>query len=245
MMNTYEVVLPTPAYEIIQKDDGLVLIVGQRHSKVDRTLEQMKKRWHEQGQKHVVSILRENFSSEITTFKNLTYENMNQSQNAHFLKKADVVIFENIEFDHELEKAIHLCEEGRTVIVHFSCPNLLSALHRVYSLLSRPGGMHWRWRFVESLQYLLSQTHMLNAQKESIWAHEFVLVSPEVKEYLLDESLHSFEKFLKTAEENSGILNLNQSIMQLLLRRKIEISRAFQLTRDPVDLDQRLKKVGL
>ena len=71
------------------------------------------------------------------------------------------------------------------------------------------------------------------------------MASPEVKNLLLEESLQDFEKFFKASEENSGVLNLNQSLMQLLLRRKIEISKALQITRDTVELDERLKKVGL
>ena len=145
-MSLAEIILPAPAYDIVQKENGFVLFAGHRNSKAEATLEQLKKKWKE-ADKQVVSILRESYASEV--YKNLTYENMNQSQNIGFLKKADVVILENIEFDHEIEKAIHLYEEGRVVVAHFSCPHLLSALHRTYALLDRTGGAHWRWRFVE------------------------------------------------------------------------------------------------
>ncbi|MGE5085298.1 MAG: hypothetical protein ACM3MG_03295 [Bacillota bacterium] len=47
------------------------------------------------------------------------------------------------------------------------------------------------------------------------------------------------------APENSGILTLNQSLLQHLIRRRIDLKTAFETSREPDHLDQLLKKVGI
>jgi len=243
-----DVPVPSVLTDICIRPQGLVLLVGNRFSKVEETFEVLQKRWVDQEKRQGVLVLREGHEgTPQSSFEIRTYQNFlaPQDKNKNLLKQASVLIFENVQNQEEVRNAINLYEEGRTVIVHVSAPSLLSALHRVYGLAEQSHDSHLVWRLVDGLVLLVSQTRIANPHKEAAFAHEIVLVSPEVKQCLWSAQLSAFEELMKNAHENSGVVTLNQSLLQLLIRRKIEIKTAFEVSRDPVDLDHMLKKVGL
>jgi len=224
-----------------QRRQGLVLLVGQRKSGLEMTLQSLQKKWSQENKKSVL-ILRQiaNQAAQANVF-HLSYENRFDVKNLQLVQAADVLVFENIQFDHELQSAVAQYEEGRLVILHVAAPSLLSALHRLYGLAAGEVGHHMIWRMVDGLQLMFSQTLI---QNEKI-AHEIVLVSTDIKKILQQRNLVEFETMITQAQENSGIVSLNQSLIQLLIRRQIEVKTAFEVTRDPMDLDLKLKKVGL
>lgn len=70
-------------------------------------------------------------------------------------------------------------------------------------------------------------------------------MKPQVRGLIEDQDLKSLENLLTQAPENSGILTLNQSLLQHLIRRRVDLKTAFEVSRDPDNLDQLLKKVGI
>ena len=241
-----EIQIPQVLVDVSQRATGIILLIGNRYSKMDLLIAALAKKWQDGKPKPCVFVVRDSDpkrfqikGAHITNFENLYSD-------SESLKKSEIIFFEDIQFDHEFEKAIHLFEEGRMVLVHMSTFSILSALHRSYGLLKRLSGFqHWIWRLVEGLQLMVSQTGLPGVDGSTVLANEIVLVSPELKKILRTEDMTGFEEFIRNANEQSGILNLNQSLLQMLIRRKIELKTAFESTRDPDDLDQMLKKVGL
>jgi twitching motility protein PilT len=80
---------------------------------------------------------------------------------------------------------------------------------------------------------------------ERVFAHEVLLSKPDVRDFISDENLKGVEHLLVNSAENSGILTLNQSLLQHLIRRRIDLKTAFENSRHPDNLDQLLKKVGI
>lgn len=240
-----DIPIPQILVESYQREHGIILMVGNRNSSVEKTLEFLFHRYKKNNNNSCVYISRDEQPAE--SFKQFfhicTYGNRSAPAHLKFLKEASVVILENIQHEEELSAAVNLYEEGRLVILHLSAPSLISALHRICDLALRTQNSHLLWRVVDGLTLLFNQTKI--SQAETVFAHEVVLVSPEVKKCLWLGELKDFEELTKNAGEHSGILTLNQSLLQLLIRRKIEIKTAFEISRDPVDLDQLLKKVGV
>ncbi len=255
--------LPQALLENSSRRSGLICVAGDRYSQIDRTLIELTKSINEQnfdvspnhGPRKGAMILRQAPQSfQIgSPFLLVQYEEINQPLVLKNLLECQVLIFEKLMDFDELEWALQLAEEGRMVIVHMATNSILSLLHRVYSLW--PGGQkeHWHWRFTDSLQLLFNQifiekravgTDQIETHEAS-WAYEMALASPLVKKWLKEGNLSSFEVELRQGAEKSGLLSLNQSLLQLLIRRKIDVSTAFASSRDPEDLDSMLKKVGI
>ncbi len=241
-----EIAIPQVLVDACLRKKGLILIVGNRFSHVDKTLVSLKKRGEQFFTGASVCLAREEFAElEKYKFTVCSYGNMSEAKTRKLMSESSVLVFENVLFEDELTAAVNFCEEGRLVILHVSSSSIINALHRIYGLALQTQNPHLLWRVIDNLNLLFSQTTIVNAKMETAFAHELVLASSEVKKCLWQGQLSEFEELMKNSGENSGIVTMNQSLLQLIIRRRIEIKTAFEICRDPVDLDHLLKKVGV
>ncbi|MEK6774989.1 MAG: hypothetical protein AABY64_13690 [Bdellovibrionota bacterium] len=244
--SAFDFLLPQVLVEASLRQQGIILIVGNRNSSIEKTLDLLGQKWKEKKINSMTYVTRDGSP---TLGKNgfhiCTYDNILESNHRLAVKESSVVIFENIQFEDELSHAINLYEDGRLVVLHLSAPSLISALHRLFGLAMPTQNPHLLWRLIDGLAVMFSQTQISNAQSEFVLANEIVLASSEVKKILWSKDLTEFEELMKNAGEHSGIVTMNQSLLQLLVKRRIEIKTAFEVSRDPVDLDHLLKRVGV
>lgn len=159
--------------------------------------------------------------------------------------ETEVVIFEGDLDAARVNRLLLWAEEGRLVVIVQRCPTPVAALRRFFSLSFGEGRRHVASRLAEQLTLLSGQMRLRSLQDGFEDAREVVLVTPDVRESIAGEDLDSLDKLLRSGDESSGTVSFNQSLLQLLLRRRIDIKTAFESTRDPVHLDQILKKVGI
>ena len=124
-------------------------------------------------------------------------------------------------------------------------PSLMNALRRCLSVLTDRYGQHGSARLGEVLSMALGQYSMAGLNADRVFAHELLLVKPQIREYIDQQNMLALQNVLLNAPENSGILTLNQSLLQHLIRRRIDLKTAFETSREPDHLDQLLKKVGI
>ena len=241
-----EIAIPQVLVDACLKKKGLILLVGNRYSHINKTLASLRKKWEQALTGASVCLAREEFA-ELEKYKYTicSYGNLNEAKTRRLISESSVLVFENILFEDELMAAVNFCEEGRLVIVHISSSSIINALHRVYGLALQTQNPHLLWRVIDNLNLLFSQTTIALPKMEAAYAHELVLASSEVKRCLWQGQLSEFEELMKNSGENSGIVTMNQSLLQLIIRRRIEIKTAFEICRDPIDLDHLLKKVGV
>lgn len=73
---------------------------------------------------------------------------------------------------------------------------------------------------------------------------EVILGTLEVRSALSAGQAQGLVEVQAQSTDKSGMRTLNQALVQLLLKRRLELRVAFEISRDPADLDQLLKKVG-
>ncbi len=247
-MKNIDHLIPAQLTEHLLKDQGLILINGTRHSLLENTVLALQKKVSESSKKRIFTIIKEGTRwTDLKLSSSMTLPQLQADQQSRAdLFKSDIVFFENILNISEMELALRLCEEGRLVIVHFMSPSILSSLHRLFEFIESDSvRSHFVWRFAESLTLLYGQTFVGQPDKDVLMAFEMYLATPELKKLIQSMDLKKCEDFMKSPSENSGFVTLNQSLIQLLLRRKIDLKKAFEVSRDPSDLDSLLKKVGL
>ncbi|MBL7670369.1 MAG: hypothetical protein JNM39_07770 [Bdellovibrionaceae bacterium] len=251
------------------KPSGLICIAGDRFSGVDQTLVSLTQSLQESrvsepkgnGHEKGIMILRGSpQTSQIESpFLIVQYSELIQPLVQKRVEECHYLIFEKVKNFDELEWSLQLAEEGHMVIVHVATNSICSLLHRLFSMWPSSQNLHYQWRFADQLQLLINQVYIRRAARglferggnegsegsEFSIAYEMALSTPLVKKHLVAGNLEAFEAELRKTEDKSGFLSLNQSLLQLLIRRKIDISAAFQSTRDPEDLNNLLKKVGL
>ncbi|GEM_PF-1438668 len=168
-----------------------------------------------------------------------------EDERDNLLMGADLVVFEGASDDKSFLQALALAERGTFVIYAMRAPSLPNGMRRVLSVLSKQHGSHGAARLAEVLSLAAGQYSMLGLSGEKVFAHEILLMKPQVRALLEQENVKEIESLMLNAPENSGLLSLNQSLLQQLIRRYIDIKTAFEVSRDPDSLDQLLKKVGI
>lgn len=162
-----------------------------------------------------------------------------------FLAGVDMLVFDGYDDDSSFAEALAFAERGLFVIYSMKAPSVTNALRRCLSLLTQKYGHHGAPRLAEILTMAVGQYPTAGLGGEKIFAHEVLLNKPDVHALLADENLRAIESLLMEAAESSGVLTLNQSLLQHLIRRRIDLKTAFETSRHPDNLDQLLKKVGI
>lgn len=172
-------------------------------------------------------------------------KSISAEENANLLSGVDMVVYDGDESDETFLKALSLAERGFFVIYSMKAPSVTNALRRCLSVVTEKYGEYGSSRTAEVLSLAVSQHPMAGLSGEKIFAHEVLLMKPQIKSLVEEKNIKGIEKLMVQSNENSGILTLNQSILQHLIRRRVDIKTAFGISRDPDNLDQLLKKVGI
>lgn len=241
-----EVNVPPVLIENLNRDHGIVLFAGNRNSGIEKTFKVIADKIKNQKAGSLGTIVLKDKSEYTDKFWHaITYDDLILRPLSEESKKSDYFIFENISKPIEFEAALEIAEDGRFVFMHFSCLGVLNALHRLFGFYNQPQQQHMMWRFLDEAFLFYSQVEVPGEIEGLHLAGEIVLLNPDLKKLLLMSDIQSFSQKIKDLNEESGVVTLNQSILQLLIRRKISIKKAFEITRDPNDLDILLKKVGI
>lgn len=229
--------------ENLARRHGLLLVNGNRFSGIEKFFLAAIKQFDSEKRTGSV-ILRESVKSPFKYWDYKHADSLNEN-GLTFVKNSDVLIFENLAKAYEVEMALECAEEGRLVIMHFCNQSLVSTIHKVLSLFSDTRAQHILWRILDLLTLSYSQYEIDGENKETVFAGEIIPFSPELKREIYLKGIDLFEERLRVIDDENGIVTFNQSLLQLLIRRKISLQRAFEFSKDPQDLDSLLKKVGI
>ncbi|MBX2989202.1 MAG: hypothetical protein KF802_15035 [Bdellovibrionaceae bacterium] len=158
----------------------------------------------------------------------------------------DVVVMDGELGAAGLKKALTAAEEGRLVVLIQRAPTPLVALRRLLSEDFGEGRRHVLWRLSEQLLLMSGQLRLKGMNDgRAVDAFEILLMTPALRAALAQEDFSAADQALRSAADGAGLVNFNQAILQMLLRRQIDIKTAFEATRDPSHLDEILKQVGI
>lgn len=242
-----ELSLPSVFLETVSRRQGLILLAGPVHPYKTNTLAQTLFRLNKDHAFHGAIFSKQAFPGIPEEKANFVYQSTSVTdagENGLFAG-ADVVVLHETVTAKSLTHAMDLCDEGKMVMMTIASNSLMSALHKCLELLSKKSNPHSLWRFAEHLKMAISQHPMASLNEETILGFEMLLNTPQMKSWVSQGQLTSMEALLQSHQENSGVLSLNQSLLQLLIRRRIDMKQAFLVTHDPDGLDQLLKKVGI
>jgi twitching motility protein PilT len=156
------------------------------------------------------------------------------------LASADIIVLDS---SKELlcEEALDLSERGYCVVMTLPYLYLQMGLQRFMDHCQGSSSSRAR-RLAMILKSAVGTRLVPGIESPLQGAYEFLLANSELQKNLLNwagqsETLPTFEKSMQNT--------LNQSLFQLLIKRKIEIKAAFDASPLPEELDLMLKKVGI
>ncbi len=239
---------PSVFADILMRERGLSLLVGARDSLNSLLLHSMLQELNTKRSCHVVVISSEVFppierkKAHIVTMNLPCWQAAKQNNCVH---GADIVIFNGIQDVELITEAIKMAETGMNVLFSFPANSVQNAIRQIYSALPQVSYRHYVHRFTEVFTGILCRSKMRGIAGESIFGNEVLMNKPSIRTWIENESMDKLKDYLLQFNEVPGVLSLNQNLLQLIIRRKIDIKTAFKWTHEPDHLDQLMKKVGI
>ncbi|MCK6598271.1 MAG: type IV pilus twitching motility protein PilT, partial [Bdellovibrionaceae bacterium] len=236
--NIETVNVPLVLLECLKRTNGIILFAGNRYSGFEKTFKVISENLKQiKTQSLGTIVLKDNIGYKDLFWNPISYDDLILKPLSETTKNSDCFIFENISKKEEFEAALEMAEDGRLVFVHISTSTISSALHRIFSLFLVQQREHLLWRFLNESFLFYSQVEIEEETKNPVLAGEIVLMTPELKKIILEKGIDQLEEKMRNSSEDSGVVTLNHSLLQLLIRRKISVQKAFEISKDPGDLD--------
>lgn len=144
-----------------------------------------------------------------------------------------------------IEAALTTAETGHLVFATLHTNSAVATINRLVSVF--PSEQQERIRVLLSftLQGVISQRLLPCLQGGRVAAIEFLLMTTNIRNLVRENKLHQVTSMMQVGQEKSGMVTMNQSLVNLLMKRKIDVKTAFAASPEPDQLDALLKKAGL
>jgi twitching motility protein PilT len=164
----------------------------------------------------------------------------------HVLRQdPDVCMLGELRDLETIDAALSICETGHLVFATLHTNSAISTITRIVNVF--PGDQQERIRTQLSLTLntILSQRLVPAIKGGMAVAMEVLVMNPNIRNLIRENKLHQIYGMMQVGQDKSGMVTLNQSLMKLVLARKVEMRVAFQYSADPEELDKLLKQAGV
>lgn len=233
--------IPQRGVDFLKKSSALTLFVGIKEAKVNLMIEQSLKLI---CQEQLQNILVLNQIGQLGVAGNgmnlvcMNYESIDDLRVENLYRGFDCVVF--IEPDRSIFHFIlNLLDTGIKVILKINSKTIVHAIQKLLSYYSTD--QNSQLRVVDQLDAIFLQMR----HNQDCFVHEIVFLNEQFRQLVHEQKWTEIEQFLSQVNDHPNLISLNQSLLQLILKRKIDLRKAFELTRYPSQLDLMLKKVGV
>lgn len=228
-------------WDLLKKDTGLFIFAGPRRSgKSSLIAEVIHKLKNEKiSLTGIHSTENEVTWPDLENIIHLGSETINWDLNHSVYEGLERIVVDSNSIQ-KLEKWIEMSEQGRSIFITVTAETVQIVLQQILENLS-PGLTH---RFFNKLNGIVVQK-LSGPSRTPI--HELFLNNLSEVEQIRTLALQFKNDGLVDLKtfSNKTHQSLNQSIIQNLIRRQIDVKTAFSSSNDPEELDQILKKMGL
>ncbi|MCM2281152.1 MAG: type IV pilus twitching motility protein PilT [Bdellovibrionaceae bacterium] len=247
-----ELSLPPAVSELTNLPYGLVLVTGPTGSGKSTTIASLIDKINEERWGHIISL--EDPIEFVHTHKNCIVNQREVGTDTEAYKTAmryllrqdpDYCMVGELRDLDTIESALTIAETGHLVFATLHTNSAIQTINRLVSVFPPEQQERVRIMLSFSLQGIISQRLLPSMQGGRVAAIEFLVMTPSIRNLIRENKLHQVASMMQVGQENTGMVTMNQSLMNLLLRRRIDSKTAFSASPEPENLDAMLKKAGV
>lgn len=247
-----ELGLPPIVADLTSKKNGLVLVTGPTGSGKSTTIASMVDKINNEEFGHIVTV--EDPVEYLHEHKNCLVNQREIGPDTDNFKMAlkyllrqdpDYVVIGELRELETIETALVVGETGHLVFGTLHTNSAVQTMSRIVSVFS--GEQQDRIRTLLSfvLQGVICQELLPAVDGGRVLATEILIPNPAIRNLIRENKIHQVYSQMQVGQASTGMMTMNQSLMGLLLRRRISMKVAFEASPDPEELDKMLKKSGL
>ena len=244
--------LPKVVVDQVNYPTGLVLVTGPTGSGKSTTLAALIDKINRERRGHIIT-----FEDPIEYVHSHKASIINQREIGvdtvsyraalkHVLRQdPDVVLMGELRDLETIDAALTICETGHLVFATLHTNSAVSTITRIVNVFPSDQQDRVRTQLSLSLNATISQRLIPGTNGGLNVAMEILLMTPSIRNLLREDKLHQIYGMMQVGQEKSGMQTLNQSLLGLILKRKIDVRQAFSYSADPEELDRMLKQAGV
>lgn len=164
----------------------------------------------------------------------------------HVLRQdPDVCMMGELRDLETIDAALNICETGHLVFATLHTNSAVSTINRIVNVFPADQQDRVRTQLSLTLNAIVSQRLVPSTKGGLAVALEILIMSSNIRNLIRENKLHQVYGMMQVGQDKTGMITLNQSLLSLLLKRRIEMRTAFSFSPDPEELDKMLKSAGV
>lgn len=235
--------LPAFLFEKWQRQPGLSLIYGPGLSSRSTLIRLMAKKFRDNKIDAVIFADDSEFSpaADLPVFESSV---LNEVKTRFGL---DTLVFVDTNKPEIIRRALAMAFGGQTVILSVTANSAPSAFLELQTIV-HPGGdlksPFWT-RIADCFVSAVGLRLIAGLENPMQPVFELLVDTPAAKDCIRQGSVFGLVEIMSKGGDSSGMRTLNQALLQLLIKRRIELKVGFDQSPQPQELDELLKKVGV
>lgn len=160
------------------------------------------------------------------------------------LEAADVIALDIPFSADNFSKVLDLVESGKMVIMTLMVESLIAFQNRINHLFSEDKREFIYERLAQSLSLFVNQRLVPSLQGNLVLAQEILLFNELLREPLRVGNITEVMNRVQNNGEKQGMKTMNKALLQLFLRKKVDLKQAFFASPNLDDLDRMLSQLG-
>ena len=144
-----------------------------------------------------------------------------------------------------IEAALTVAETGHLVFGTLHTNSAIQTINRIVTVFPSAQQERVRTQLSFVLQAVVAQQLIPKINGGLALAVEILIPNQGIRNLIRENKLHQVKSLMQSGQSSSGMITMNQSIMNLLVKRRIDLDNAFKASPDPDELDVMLRKAGV
>jgi twitching motility protein PilT len=239
-----EIGVPPVVQELCEKPRGLILVTGPTGSGKSTTLASMIDRINQRHRAHIVTI--EDPIEYLHPHKNCLVNQREIGSDSQSFKKAlryilrqdpDVVLIGEMRDLETTEAALTIAETGHLCFATLHTNNAIQSINRIIDVFPPHQQSQVRAVLSFALEGVVTQCLVPKASGQGrVLAAEVMVPTPGIRNLIREDKLHQIYSQMQMGQTRYGMVTLNQSLCDLVLKRIVTYEEAMSRTSEPDEL---------
>jgi len=252
IMSFKELGLPPVVEELCRKPRGLVLVTGPTGSGKSTTLASMVDSINRERYEHIVTIedpIEYIHASQraLVNQREVGYDTQSYSRALKYVLRQDpdVVLLGELRDTETIDAALRIAETGHLCLATLHTNSCMQTINRVIDVFPAAQQQQVRTQLSFVLEGVLSQLLIPTSDGTSrALAMEIMIPNSAIRNLIREDKVHQVYSQMQVGQTKFGMQTLNQSLLNLYMKRSISLEEAIGRSQVPDELQQMLQASG-